>query len=167
MLESHPLDRFGYSGWLLELNGDGLAGVDMTEAAGPGAALTKDHERGCALVPALGDVGAACLLAHGDKVEFPHRLLDLAVGRSGIERHPHPFRLSGFEPHRVSRDPGLGESTQQPHRRAVGLFSKCKRWVVIAVTDTLSADRRTGAFTTGERGEVAVRHPPGDIGPID
>ena len=67
-------------------SGLGVAGVDQAEAAGPGAALAVDHERGRAVGPALGDVGAARLLAHGDQVEVAHGALE----RAGTRRRARP-----------------------------------------------------------------------------
>ena len=74
----------------------GLAGVDQAEAARPGAALAVDHERGRAVGPALGQVRAAGLLAHGDEVEVAHGPLERA-GTSGPwwTFGPQPVRLAG------------------------------------------------------------------------
>ena len=42
-----------------------LAGVDLAEVTASGALLAADEERGLAVLPALEDVGAAGLFAHG------------------------------------------------------------------------------------------------------
>ena len=83
--QAHPLDRLGHPLGLLRVGGLGVAGVDQAEAARPGAALAVDHEGGGAVGPALGEVGAARLLAHGDEVEVAHRLADGddVVGEAG------------------------------------------------------------------------------------
>ena len=124
------------------------------------APFAEDHEGRGAVVPALGDVGAAGLLAHGDEVEFAHRSTDLAIGRAGVERHPHPLRLPRLEPHRVLRHPGLGQPPEQPDRRAVGLFGERERRIRLAVSHALSPDRRTRALATGEGSEIGqgTRH---------
>ena len=87
--EPHPLDRVGHPLGLVGRQGQRMAGVDLAEAAGPGAALAVDHEGGGAVGPALVDVRAARLLAHGDQAEV--------VDRS---------RRAGGSPCRCARGPG-------------------------------------------------------------
>ena len=57
---------------------------DSTIGAIPGAHVAEDHERRCAVLPALADVGAMRLLADGMQVERPHQLLEAQiVGAAG------------------------------------------------------------------------------------
>ena len=69
-----------------------VAGVDQAEAAGPGAPLAVEHEGGGAVGPAVEDVGAAGLLAHGDQLEVAHGALELEVARTHPGRRPQPGR---------------------------------------------------------------------------
>ena len=65
VLEAERDHRVGDPGRLVDFGRQRVAGVDEAEPAGPGAALAQHHERGGAVGPALVDVGAAGLLAHG------------------------------------------------------------------------------------------------------
>src|ERR1700729_4077518 len=71
-----------------------MAGVHLAEAAGPRAALAVDHERGGAVGPALVDVRAARLLAHGDEPEVGDGRAELSVALADVHGHPHPVRLA-------------------------------------------------------------------------
>ncbi len=65
------------------------SGLDVAEGAGARAGVAHDHHGGVAAGPALGDVGAARLLAHGDEAVLAQdsaRLVELRRGR----RHLHP-----------------------------------------------------------------------------
>ena len=77
--QAHALHGLGHPLGLVGVERHGVAGVDQAEPAGPGAALAVDHERGGAVGPALGDVRAARLLAHGDQLEVAHRALQAQV----------------------------------------------------------------------------------------
>ena len=67
------------------------ARVDVAVAAGAGAGVTEDLERRRALAPALGDVRAARLLAHGVQARAVDQLLDVEVAAVGARRpHLHP-----------------------------------------------------------------------------
>ena len=66
-------DRVGDAARLVGVDRHRLARVDQAEAARPRAAVAEDHERGGAVGPALVDVRAAGLLAHGVQVEPAHR----------------------------------------------------------------------------------------------
>ena len=54
-------------------------GLDVAERAGAGADVAQDHHRRVLLGPALADVGAGGLLAHGVEVELAHQLAGLAI----------------------------------------------------------------------------------------
>src|SRR5580698_6564407 len=71
-----------------------MAGVYLAETAGPRAALAVDHEGGGAVGPALVDVRAARLFAHGDEPEVVDGRAELAVALADAHGHPHPVRLA-------------------------------------------------------------------------
>src|SRR3954447_4218972 len=74
---------------------DGLRGgarVDVAVAAGTGASVSEDLERGRAAAPALRDVRAARLLADRDEARAAEQLLDLEVAPVRTRRPDlHPF----------------------------------------------------------------------------
>jgi hypothetical protein len=70
------------------------AGGDIAEGAGAGADLTHDHEGGVLLVPALADIGAAGLLAHGDELVRLHDLARLGIALRHRRAHADPVRLA-------------------------------------------------------------------------
>ena len=61
----HRGDRLRDPTRLVSIEGGRPSGVDLAEIAAPGALLAADEERRLAVLPALVDVGAARLLAHG------------------------------------------------------------------------------------------------------
>jgi hypothetical protein len=61
----HPLHAVGDAARLVRVVGGRLAGVDLAEVAAARALRAADEERRLAVLPALVDVGAAGLLAHG------------------------------------------------------------------------------------------------------
>ena len=65
------------------------AGLHVAEAAGPGAGVAEDHDRGGALVPALPDVRAVGLLADGVEVQAAEQALEVVVvlarGHPGLD----------------------------------------------------------------------------------
>ena len=87
------------------------AGVDEAEAAGPGAAVAEDHERGGAVGPALVDVGAAGLLADRVQVEAAHQVLQLAVLAAEPGPDLHPLRPPSLD---LPGDPGLLPAPDEP-----------------------------------------------------
>ena len=54
-------------------------GLDVAEGAGAGADVAQDHHRGVTLLPALADVGAGRLLAHGVQALGPHQPAGLVI----------------------------------------------------------------------------------------
>ena len=117
VLEAERAHRLGHPGRLVRVAGLGSAGVDQAEAAGPGAALAEDHERGGAVGPALVDVRAARLLAHRVQLEAAGQDLEVPVPRAEPGPHLHPL---GTTERVVGRgvDPGLGEPAEEPDGRA-------------------------------------------------
>ena len=57
----------------------GQSGLDVAEGAGARAGVAHDHEGGVLLLPALADVGAAGLLAHGVQAVVAHDALRLEI----------------------------------------------------------------------------------------
>ena len=91
-----------------------VAGVDLAEAAGPGAALAVDHERRRAVGPALVDVRAARLLAHRHQAEVVDGRAELAVALADAHRHAHPRGLALRDVEAVlGRHAGLAQAAQQ------------------------------------------------------
>src|SRR4029453_4437228 len=70
MLEPHHPDRLRHPARLVLVVPGRAPGLDGAEAAGAGAGIAQDHDRRRALIPALADVGAACLFAHGVEREI-------------------------------------------------------------------------------------------------
>jgi hypothetical protein len=69
-----------------------LAARDRAVAAGARARVAHDLERGRAAAPALADVRAAGLLAHGVQPVLAHDRRELAVARArGRRAHAHPL----------------------------------------------------------------------------
>ena len=86
VLEAHLRDGLGDPARLVVVEPGGLAGLDRAEAAGPGADVAQDHDRGRALVPAVPDVGAAGLLADRVEVQAAQQALEVVVVVA--RRHP-------------------------------------------------------------------------------
>ncbi len=86
VLEAHLRHGFGDPTRLVVVEPGRATGLDRTEAAGPGAGVAQDHHRGGALVPAVPDVGAAGLLAHGVEVQATQQALEVVVVVA--RRHP-------------------------------------------------------------------------------
>src|SRR5579862_8710229 len=68
-----------------------LAALDRAEGARAGADVAQDHERRGAVPPALGDVGAAGLLAHSVEIEPAHDRLDARVAVAHRQADREPF----------------------------------------------------------------------------
>ena len=145
-------------------SGLGVAGVDEAEPAGPRAALAVDHEGGGAVGPALEDVRAAGLLAHGDEVEVAHRAACSAGTSSPMRTRAaaHVGLRSSID--RPSVTPAAASRPDEPHRlaarpaprregrevRAVGGVAPgdvLARSTALAAA-TSSTDRATTASTT-------------------
>src|SRR6201999_4647761 len=77
--KSHPRHRAGDAGGLERVVPGRLPGLDIAEAAAPGAGVAEDHERRGAALPALPDVRARRLLADRVQVLGLDQALQLAV----------------------------------------------------------------------------------------
>ena len=71
--------------------------VDQTKAAGTGAPLAEDHERRCAIGPAIAQVGAASLLTDGDKAVIAHCLFEPQHFDPDGDLGPQPLGLPGTD----------------------------------------------------------------------
>src|SRR5215472_16692563 len=117
--QPHRRDRLGDPPRLVGVQRLGPAGGDLAEVTAPGALVAADLERRLAVLPALEDVGAACLLADRVQPLAPDELLQrgvlgpgaqpgldpggLALDRrlavAGLEpQHPAPFRCEYHVP---------------------------------------------------------------------
>src|SRR5690606_20477708 len=67
-----------------------LGGGDLAEVAATGALVTSDEERGLPVLPALVDVGAAGLLAHGVQVALVDDVLQVLVVGAHLGGGPDP-----------------------------------------------------------------------------
>ncbi len=117
--EAERGDRVGDALRLVGVERERLARVDLAEAARPRAAVAVDHERRGAIGPALVDVRAAGLLAHGVQVEPAGQLLQLEVAVVEAGPHAHPVRGACG----VERD----RDAEQPHRRTTSRPSRTAR----------------------------------------
>ena len=159
--EAHPLDGLGDPLGLAGVERLGVPGVDQAEPARPGAALAVDHEGGRAvLAPALVDVRAAGLLAHGDEAEVAHRVLEPEVGGVGAERRAQPVGLArgDLEP---SVTPAWARRPLQPDGDPVaGRTGRLHG-------PTRRRDRLAGALAAAERRQVVGPVAPHDVAPVD
>ena len=110
--QAHHRHRLGHVLGLLRVGaGRRPAGGHGAEAAAAGADVTQDHEGGRAvLAPALVDVGAAGLLAHGMEIQPLDQAADPMVGRGVASRmRSHsgrvPCRRGEDGPRRRQRGP--------------------------------------------------------------
>ena len=94
VLEAHLADRLGHAARLVVIIPGRPAGLDGAEAAGTGAGVAQDHDRGGALLPALPDVGAAGFLAHRVEGQAAHQALELLVVGAAGQARPDPVRVA-------------------------------------------------------------------------
>ena len=92
--QSHPRDRVGDPRGLAFVDRVGLGGHHVAEPAATRALHPEQQEGRLAFLPALTDVRAHRLLAHGVQLGAAHQLLELAVDRSAGELHLQPRRLA-------------------------------------------------------------------------
>ncbi len=70
------------------------AGLDVAESAGPRADVAEDHHRRVLLGPALADIGAGGLFAHGVEPEPAHQLAGFVVALADRGLDPDPVGLA-------------------------------------------------------------------------
>ena len=86
-------DGLGHARRLLDVVRRGTPVGDGAVGAVPGADVAQDHEGGGAVLPALADVGAVRLLAHGVQLQLTHELLEAQVVVATGGLHLEPLRL--------------------------------------------------------------------------
>ena len=94
MLEPHCSRRIGD---MLRFAGIDLArhaGLDVAEGAGAGADIAQDHHRRVLLGPALANIGAGRLFAHGVEIEVAHQLARLVEALAGGRADADPVGLA-------------------------------------------------------------------------
>ena len=90
----HLLHRLRHPARLVAVERLRLAGVDLAEVAASGALVAADEEGRLAVLPALEDVGAAGLLAHGVQSLGLHQALEVLVLRAHPRARLDPLRLA-------------------------------------------------------------------------
>src|SRR5690606_13869177 len=108
--QAHAAHRLGHPARLVDVVLGGLAGVDLAEVAPARALVAADEEGRLPVLPALGDVGTAGLLADGVQVLLPDQGPDL------VEVRPVP--QPGLDPLRLALDRGLTVSDFQTEELA-------------------------------------------------
>ena len=71
----------------------GHAGLDVAEGAGAGAGVTHDHEGRVFLLPALANVRATGLFAHGVQAVVTHNFLGSEIALRDGSLHANPVGL--------------------------------------------------------------------------
>src|ERR1700686_2801159 len=113
---------------------------DCAVGAVAGADVAEDHERGCAMFPALADVGAVRFLAHGMQVELTHQVLEPHI--VGAARRPY------LEPRRFSPGERLGAVT--PHDLIESI------WHLFAADGEERVRLANGIYIKSGRGEIVT-----------
>ncbi len=101
VLQSEGFDDPSYTGWFIFVHRRWRSGRNGAEAAVAGANIPQDHEGGCALPPALAQVGAAGFTANRIQAVIPDQPVEVYEGFSLGE--------AGFQP--------VGFSMDFDHRR--------------------------------------------------
>ena len=124
-----------------------LAVGDRAVAAVPRAHVAQDHEGGGGVLPALADVRAVRLLAHGVQVEVAHEPAQADVVGAARRAHLEPARACGPRLRAVPRARGSG-NTHGRHVRAPrrGLCIMPRRF----------HGRQRGAVRQGSTGERSI-----------
>src|ERR1044072_2443268 len=99
VLERHPLHGGGEPQRLVLVQDRGGAVGDRAVRTVARAHVAQDHERGGAVLPALTDVGAMGLLAHGVKPVVAHQLLQGdVIGPAGSgDLEPRRLAIDGMK----------------------------------------------------------------------
>ena len=114
--QPHLLHRCGHPQRLGRVVALRLGGGDLAEVAATGALVPADEEGGLAVLPALEDVGAVRLPAHGVQVGVLDDLLQILVVGAGVGGRA--------DPRRFAFDRGLGVLRLDPQQTApVRLYS--------------------------------------------
>ena len=93
VVKVHFPDVFGHAARFVAVEFFRLAGGNIAEVAAAGALIATDKERSLAGFPALVDIRAACLLAHGVQGSAGHAGLHVLVARAGADLVANPAWL--------------------------------------------------------------------------
>ena len=122
VLEAERADRLGDAARLVVVEPGRAAGLDRAEAAGPGAGVAQDHDRGGALVPALPDVRAVGLLADRVERQAAQEALEVVVVLAGRQARPDPVGVA------AQRRRAVGRRLRRPDRRPCAIVGSSPRW---------------------------------------
>src|SRR3954452_13185466 len=92
MVQGEPRDRLCDMPWLIGIERARQPGLHVAERAGARARIAHDHEGRVLLVPALADIGAAGLLAHGVQAVFLDDAVRLAIAARDRRLDADPIR---------------------------------------------------------------------------
>ena len=169
--EPHPLHRLRHPVRLVGRQRQRVPRVHLAEAACSRAPLAVDHEGRGAVGPALVDVRAARLLAHGDQAEVVDGAPELAVALADADGHPHPVRLALPDVEAVlGRHPGLAQAAEQrtlpraPTRRADRPDPASRRGARRCPSPNAATARATNASTTTSM-ETSIPSAASDVTP--
>jgi hypothetical protein len=95
VLQPHPIDRFRDAAWFIDVERRRPPVRDGAVRTGARADVTQDHEGRCAVMPALADVRAMRVLAHGVELQVLHDPLEPEVVLRPRGSDFQPLRL-GF-----------------------------------------------------------------------
>ena len=121
VLEPERRDGLGDAARLVVVEPGRPAGLDRAEAAGPGAGVAEDHDRGGALVPALADVRAVGLLADRVQAQAAEQALEVVVVVAGRDPGPDPVGVP------AERQRAVGGRPDRARRRARSSASSSRR----------------------------------------
>ena len=152
VLQAEPADRLGDASRLVVVEPGRLAGLDRAEAAGPGAGVAQDHDRGGALVPALPDVRAVGLLADRVEREAAQEPLQLVVVLARRQPGPDPVGVTA-EGRRAVGGRLARQAATERDRRHLGVMGA-------GVTAVVGAEHRELA---GHGGSVRRGSRPGPV----
>ena len=114
VLEPHRGDGLRDAARLVVVEPGRAAGLHGAEAAGPGARVAEDHDRGGALVPALPDVRAVGLLADRVELEPAQQALEFVVVVAGRQPGTDPVRVASRRDRPIRRrEPGQAATTDR------------------------------------------------------
>ena len=115
VLQPHGLHRLADPARLVGVQQAGPAGLDLAEAATAGAGVAHEQEGGRAAPPALADVGAHGLFAHGVQALAAEELGELAVLRAVGRPDAQPFGPPAAGQQAVAGGAGAGSRVMVPN----------------------------------------------------
>src|SRR5699024_10775697 len=94
VLKTHLADGLRHAARLVAVQGSGLTGLNLAEVATAGAGIAADEEGGLAVLPALVDIRAASLLAHGVQAHARHTVFLIPILGAHLRGGADPAGLS-------------------------------------------------------------------------